>query len=136
MTKACIACKRRLASRDSHSDKTWALATCSRMMQVDVLPRQRGSLRLQVPGASVHWYGKAEVARQRKVGHITVMAATHAEARAALALIDPAAARSLEATSPAAAPVAIATSSSEPPKVLHMIVYGTNCTPRLADKTS
>ena len=50
----------------------------------------------------MHWYGKGEVSRQRKVGHVTVTAATPAEARARLALIDPAAARSLEATAPAA----------------------------------
>jgi hypothetical protein len=73
-------------------------------------------MRSQVPGASVHWYGKADVARQRKVGHITVTAATPAEARARLALIDPAAARSLEATAPAAVPAGAA-ASDEPPKV-------------------
>ena len=29
---------------------------------------------LQVPGASVHWYGKEEVKAQRKVGHVTICA--------------------------------------------------------------
>ena len=67
----------------------------------------------------MHWYGKAEVARQRKVGHVTVTAATPAEARARLALIDPAAARSLEATTASAAASQGAAASGEPPKVLH-----------------
>ena len=70
----------------------------------------------------MHWYGKAEVARQRKVGHVTVTAATPAEARARLALIDPAAAQSLEATAAAEAPSA-ASASSDPPKVRHAAVY-------------
>jgi len=47
------------------------------------------------PGASVHWYGKDGVAPGRKVGHVTVVGATRAEARARLAAIDPAAAAAL-----------------------------------------
>lgn len=62
----------------------------------------------------MHWYGKAEVMRQRKVGHVTITAATPAEARQRLALIDPAAARSLEATAPAAAKRDAAPSEAAP----------------------
>lgn len=43
----------------------------------------------QVPGASVHWYGKAEVADQRKVGHITIVGRSNAECRQRLRAIDP-----------------------------------------------
>ncbi|CAL8469156.1 g8697 [Coccomyxa elongata] len=53
----------------------------------------------QVPGASVHWYGKAEVAPQRKVGHVTIVAPSAAEARSRLAAIDPSAAAALASTS-------------------------------------
>ena len=56
----------------------------------------------QVPGASVHWYGKGEVADQRKVGHVTITAPSPAEARRRLADIDPAAAEALARTSPPA----------------------------------
>ena len=63
----------------------------------------------------MHWYGKAEVKRQRKVGHVTVTAATPAEARARLALIDAAAAKSLESTAPAAAPASAAVPASAAP---------------------
>jgi hypothetical protein len=44
---------------------------------------------LRVPGASVHWYGKAGVAPQRKVGHITVVGRDNEEVRQRLRLIDP-----------------------------------------------
>lgn len=43
----------------------------------------------QVPGASVHWYGKAEVADQRKVGHITIVGRDNQECREKLRAIDP-----------------------------------------------
>lgn len=42
----------------------------------------------QVPGASVHWYGKAEVSDQRKVGHITIVGRDNAECRRRLRAID------------------------------------------------
>ena len=45
-----------------------------------------------VPGAAVHWYGKAEVARQRKIGHITFVGATNEECRKKLRAVDPRAA--------------------------------------------
>ena len=69
---------------------------------------------MQVPGATVHWYGKAEVKRERKVGHITITAATPAEARARLALIDAAGAKSLESTAPAPASAATTPSAAVP----------------------
>ena len=62
----------------------------------------------------MHWYGKAEVTRQRKVGHVTITAATPAEARARLAAIDPAAAKSLESTAPAVAATAASPSTATP----------------------
>lgn len=48
-----------------------------------------------VAGASVHWYGKDGVSVGRKVGHVTVVGGTRAEARARLAAIDPAAVAAL-----------------------------------------
>lgn len=59
----------------------------------------------QAPRASVHWYGKGEVADQRKVGHVTITAPSSAEARRSLALIDPAAEEALARTSLPAEPV-------------------------------
>ena len=52
----------------------------------------------QVPGASVHWYGKREVAAQRKVGHVTIIAPDAASAHRSLAAIDPRAEALLSAT--------------------------------------
>lgn len=57
-----------------------------------------------MPGASVHWYGKAEVARQRKVGHVTIVAPDAAEARSRLSAVDPDAAAALASTSGALLP--------------------------------
>ena len=51
------------------------------------------------PGAAVHWYGKAEVAPQRKMGHVTIVARDNAQARARLRAIDPGAADSVDAAS-------------------------------------
>ncbi|KAF0682882.1 Aste57867_25017 [Aphanomyces stellatus] len=45
-----------------------------------------------VPGAAVHWYGKAEIRVGRKVGHVTVVAPSAAELARRAALVDPAAA--------------------------------------------
>lgn len=42
---------------------------------------------LQVPGASVHWYGKEEVKEQRKVGHVTICAEDLPAARRKLQLL-------------------------------------------------
>ena len=50
------------------------------------------------PGASVHWYGKAGVAAQRKIGHITIVGADSAQCRQRLRAIDPAAADAMEAS--------------------------------------
>ena len=47
----------------------------------------------------MHWYGKAEVAPQRKVGHVTIVAPNAAEARSRLAAVDPGAAAALASTS-------------------------------------
>ena len=41
------------------------------------------------PGASVHWYGKAGVVPQRKIGHITIVADDRQQCRDRLAMIDP-----------------------------------------------
>lgn len=60
-----------------------------------------GRAGMQTPGASVHWYGKHEVVTSRKVGHVTIVANTNAEARSRLAAIDPAAAAALQSTSEA-----------------------------------
>ncbi|KAJ6853629.1 phosphoribosylaminoimidazole carboxylase, chloroplastic isoform X1 [Iris pallida] len=37
------------------------------------LANQLLSRALSVPGASVHWYGKTEMRKQRKMGHITIV---------------------------------------------------------------
>ncbi len=50
---------------------------------------------LQVAGASVHWYGKAEVALQRKIGHVTITAPDRQTALASLSQIDSEAAAAL-----------------------------------------
>lgn len=42
----------------------------------------------RVPGASVHWYGKAEVARQRKIGHVTFVGRSNEECRRRLRAVD------------------------------------------------
>lgn len=52
----------------------------------------------------MHWYGKAEVAPQRKVGHVTIVAPSAAEARSRLAAIDSGAAAALASTSGAQPP--------------------------------
>ena len=53
---------------------------------------------MQVPSASVHWYGKAEVALQRKIGHITITAPDRATAVRRLASIDSEAATALSSS--------------------------------------
>ncbi|KAK9811859.1 hypothetical protein WJX72_011292 [[Myrmecia] bisecta] len=65
----------------------------------------------EVPGASVHWYGKREVAKQRKIGHITITADTTAECRSRLRAIDSRAAKRLEGGS---SPSGAGQSSPEP----------------------
>ncbi len=57
------------------------------------------------PGASVHWYGKDAVAKGRKVGHVTIVGASGAEARARLRAIDAGAADRLDAEAARAAGV-------------------------------
>lgn len=51
-----------------------------------------------MPGASVHWYGKREVAAQRKVGHVTIVAPDAATAHRRLGAIDARAEALLSAT--------------------------------------
>lgn len=46
-------------------------------------------------GASIHWYGKHAVAKQRKVGHITIVAENNEECRRNLKDIDPDAAEEI-----------------------------------------
>lgn len=53
----------------------------------------------RVPGAAVHWYGKAEVARQRKIGHVTFVGATNDECRRRLRAVDERAADAVVAAS-------------------------------------
>lgn len=48
-----------------------------------------------IPGTNVHWYGKHEVKKGRKVGHININGNSREEARARLAAIDPSGAASL-----------------------------------------
>ena len=49
----------------------------------------------QVRGASVHWYGKADVALQRKIGHITITAPDRGTTLERLAAVDSEAAAAL-----------------------------------------
>ena len=44
---------------------------------------------LAVPGTSLHLYGKSEARRGRKMGHVTVVAPTLAEARRRAAMVAP-----------------------------------------------
>lgn len=64
---------------------------------------------LQIPGTSVHWYGK-EVQNKRKLGHITITGADNQEAHQRLHSIDPVAA---DAMATASDRYTEATSSSE-----------------------
>ena len=56
----------------------------------------------------MHWYGKAEVAPQRKVGHVTIVAPTREEARNRLACVDAVAAALLSSVSPPGASISSA----------------------------
>ncbi|CAD7699550.1 unnamed protein product [Ostreobium quekettii] len=58
-----------------------------------LLARARG-----LRGAHVHWYGKEDVAKKLKIGHINIVAGTREEAREQLGALDPMAAHSLQAT--------------------------------------
>ena len=53
---------------------------------------------LQIPGTSVHWYGK-EVQNKRKLGHITITGADNQEAHQRLHSIDSVAADAMAAAS-------------------------------------
>ena len=53
---------------------------------------------LQVPGTSVHWYGK-QVQNKRKLGHITITGADNQEAHQRLHSIDSVAADAMSAAS-------------------------------------
>jgi len=64
------------------------------------------------PGASVHWYGKSGMAVGRKVGHINVVGATRAEARAKLGALDAGGLQSLVATQAAMAAAGLGGESS------------------------
>lgn len=54
------------------------------------------------PGASVHWYGKSDVAEKRKIGHVTIVGKSNEECRQRLRAIDSRAADSVVAASLAA----------------------------------
>ena len=47
-------------------------------------------------GASIHWYGKEQVAKQRKIGHITIIGRENKECRENLRAIDPVAAEAID----------------------------------------
>jgi len=53
----------------------------------------------RVPGASVHWYGKEEVAAQRKIGHVTFVGKNNEECRRKLRAVDERAADAVIAAS-------------------------------------
>lgn len=53
---------------------------------------------MQIPGTSVHWYGK-EVQNKRKLGHITITGTDNQQAQERLHSIDPAAADAMAAAS-------------------------------------
>ena len=63
------------------------------------------------PGATVHWYGKDGVAKGRKVGHVTILGKSRAEARERLAAVDADAALALEKSSSSSATSAAPSSS-------------------------
>ena len=67
------------------------------------------------PGASVHWYGKDGVAKGRKVGHVTILGRSRAEARARLARVDADAALALEKSSPSFSPSSSSSANMFPP---------------------
>ena len=58
------------------------LGTGDGLLEETLRPIERA---LSVPGAAIHWYGKSTVRAQRKMGHITLTAATTAELTARLA---------------------------------------------------
>jgi phosphoribosylaminoimidazole carboxylase len=60
------------------------------------------------PGASVHWYDKPGMRRGRKIGHINIVAADRASARAALRGLDASGAAALAASDAAAAAAGLA----------------------------
>ena len=74
--------------------------TCSKHELNKVLHHQilSAALVLQVPGTSVHWYGK-EVQNKRKLGHITITGADNQEAHQRLHSIDSVAADAMAAAS-------------------------------------
>ncbi len=55
---------------------------------------------LGIPGAAIHWYGKADVRARRKMGHITLTAATPAELEKRLVELTGAAPQDHPATQP------------------------------------
>lgn len=52
----------------------------------------------RTPGAAVHWYGKEEVAKQRKIGHVTFVGASNEECRLQLRAVDERAANAVVTT--------------------------------------
>ena len=72
---------------------------------------QWGDCMLQVAGASVHWYGKAEVALQRKIGHVTITAPDRGTALERLSAVDSAAAAALSTSTGRPSPCVRASSA-------------------------
>jgi len=60
---------------------------------------------LEQPGASVHWYGKAEVKKNRKIGHITVVGTSAVDCLAKVRIIQGQPAEPTKATVPPGAPL-------------------------------
>ncbi|GMH36107.1 hypothetical protein BSKO_03975 [Bryopsis sp. KO-2023] len=51
-----------------------------------------------IPGASIHWYGKAGVSKNRKIGHVNFVGASRGDSRKRLRKLDPDAAEALVKT--------------------------------------
>lgn len=75
------------------------------------------------PGTNVHWYGKDEVKKGRKIGHININGSSREEARARLAAVDPAASASLRKS---AAAMAAAMGASGRPTAQVGIIMGSD----------
>jgi phosphoribosylaminoimidazole carboxylase len=79
---------------------------------------------LALPGAAIHWYGKSSVRAQRKMGHITLTAATAAELAPRLAAL--AGERRMTNEEQPAHAARLSTSESEPSNPLVGIIMGSD----------
>eukprot|EP00798_Chlamydomonas_sp_ICE-L_P032526 gene32526-17239_t len=67
------------------------------------IAHQRMAAAYKLPGASVHWYGKADVVKGRKIGHINIVAKNREEGRKKLGMLDAAGSDALRQSTVAAA---------------------------------